>query len=83
MQHWTTHELRRLDEAYQDRQPTRAELAVMFPRHPPGSVFRYCCYRGLRKRNPQLEWLTIAHLYFSRREAEMRRPARRSVKGTM
>jgi hypothetical protein len=75
MPHWTTYELRRLDEAHAARKPTRDELAAMFPRHPPGSIFRTAHVRGLRQRNRPLEWLTIAHLYFSRREAELARRA--------
>ena len=73
--HWTNHELRRLDEAHQTRQPTRAELAAMFPRHPPASIFSTAKARGLRKRKFHLEWLTIAHRYFAQREAEWRRRA--------
>jgi hypothetical protein len=47
----------------------------MFPRHPPASIFSTAKARGLRKRKRKfhLEWLTIAHLYFARREAEWRR----------
>lgn len=74
--HWTNHELRRLDEAHQGRQPTRAELAAMFPRHSPTSIFSTAKARGLRKRYLNLKWLTIVHLYFARREAELGRRAR-------
>jgi hypothetical protein len=75
MPHWTNHELRRMDDAHRKHRPTGKELKEMFPRHSLRSISSTAYHRGLRKRNFCLEWLTIAHLHFSRREAEMRQAA--------
>lgn len=75
MSHWTTLELRRLDEAYQEHRASGQELVKMFPRHSIGSILRVASRRGLCKRHLHRNWLMIAHLYFARREAELGRRA--------
>ena len=75
MPHWTTHELRRLDEAHQIREPTGKELVELFPRYSAEAIFSAARRRGLRNclhKRSHLEWLTISHLYFARREAEQK-----------
>jgi len=64
MTNWTTHELKRLREAYHSM--TRQELAVEFPKHPARSVIITAYNLGLRRvygRNNK--WLNICALHKS------------------
>jgi hypothetical protein len=68
--HWTNHEIRKLRAAHVDGNPSRAELAKMFPRHTCRSI-EFTAYH-LRLRQPysdfHLKWLKIAHIHFAERE---------------
>lgn len=69
MAHWTTRELRLLDEMHQGRRPSQKELFAAFPRHSPEAVRLYAHLRHPARLD--LKWLRIAHQHFARREAEV------------